>query len=73
LRHVRRGNLLAVAQALRAADPGAKIILAADNDAKTPGNPGLTAAKKAAAAVGGLLAVPPTAGDFNDLQNQDAI
>lgn len=67
------GNLLAVAQAIRAATPGAKIIIAADNDAHTPQNPGLAAAKKAAAAVGGLLAVPPIPGDFNDLQNLEAI
>lgn len=65
------GNLLAVAQAIRTATPGAKVIIAADNDIKTPGNPGLTAAKKAAAAIGGLLAVPPIPGDFNDLQNME--
>jgi putative DNA primase/helicase len=60
------GNLLPVAKALRESDKGKKIILAADNDEKTPGNPGLTAAKKAALAIGGLLAVPPIPGDFND-------
>lgn len=65
------GNLEAVAKAVRAAYPGKKIFIAADNDVKTPGNPGLTAAKKAAQAVGGFLAVPPIAGDFNDLANMD--
>ncbi len=62
------GNLFNVAQAVRAADSRKKIILAADNDLKTPGNPGVTAAKKAALAVGGFLAVPPAAGDFNDME-----
>lgn len=66
------GNLLYVAQAVRAVDPGKKIIIAADNDEKTHGNPGLTAAKKAALAVGGFLAVPPITGDFNDWANRDA-
>ena len=65
------GNLLPVAQAVRAVDPRKKIIIAADNDAKTPGNPGLTAAKKAALAVGGFLAVPPAPGDFNDMANTE--
>ncbi|MEI6267631.1 MAG: toprim domain-containing protein [Methylococcaceae bacterium] len=64
------GNLLPVAQAVRAADPKKKIVLAADNDDLKPGNPGVTAAKKAARAVGGFLAIPPTTGDFNDHTNQ---
>ena len=67
------GNLPAVAGALRAKWPQREIILAADNDAWTPGNPGLTKATEAAKAIGGKLAVPsfpdttskPT--DFNDL------
>ncbi len=65
-------NLFNVATAVRAVAPFKKIILAADNDEKTPGNPGLTAAKNAALAVGGLLAVPPIAGDFNDYENKVA-
>ena len=48
------GNLLHVAKAVRTVDCGKKIIIAADNDEKTPGNPGLTAAKKTALAVGGF-------------------
>lgn len=64
------GNLLSVAQAVRAADPKKKIVLAADNDDKKPGNPGVTAAKKAARAVGGFCCVPPVSGDFNDYANQ---
>ena len=52
------GNLAAVAQALRAKFPRLKLILCADNDATTPGNPGLTKAREAARAVRGYLAVP---------------
>lgn len=68
------GNLLAVAQALRAKLPSIRLIVAADDDNHTPGNPGLTKATEAARAVGGLLAVPDFgserpdgATDFNDL------
>jgi putative DNA primase/helicase len=69
------GNLLPVAQALRAKYPCLTIVLCADDDWKTEGNPGLTAAREAAAAIGGLLAVPEFTGlprgdkdsDFNDL------
>lgn len=52
------GNLLPVAQALRAKFPRLRLVLCADNDAATPGNPGLTAARAAARAVGGLVAYP---------------
>lgn len=60
-------NLMVVAKALRERQPDAWIVLAADNDTETEGNPGLTTARKVAKEVGGLVAVPP-AGDFNDLQ-----
>ena len=60
-------NLMSVAQAVRERSPDAWIVLAADNDTETEGNPGLTTARKVAAEVGGLVAVPPP-GDFNDLQ-----
>ncbi len=59
-------NLLSVAQITRKRLPGAKIILCADNDTKSKGNPGLTKATEAARAVDGLVAVPPISGDFND-------
>ena len=67
------GNLPAVAAALRAKWPARELILAADSDQWTPGNPGLTKATEAAKATGARLAVPsfpdaatnPT--DFNDL------
>jgi putative DNA primase/helicase len=52
------GNLEAVAVALRTKYPALKIIIAADNDHQTPGNPGLTKATAAAQAAGGVLAVP---------------
>ena len=70
------GNLLSVAVALRAEYPSVEIIIAADDDWKTPGNPGLSAARLAAQAVGGRVAKPNFRGlpradkdtDFNDLQ-----
>lgn len=61
------GNLLAVSQVLRRKYPDTELVLCADNDTQTDGNPGLTKAREAAAAVGALLAVPPCHGDFNDL------
>lgn len=68
------GNLLPVAQALRAQHPALKIVVAADDDWQTDGNPGHTKATDAARAIGGWLAVPvfpqgrpPQATDFNDL------
>lgn len=68
------GNLIAVAEAIRAKYPNAKIVLCADDDAGTDGNPGLTKAIEAAEAVNGLVAVPDFgdnrpkgATDFNDM------
>lgn len=52
------GNLETVAVALRTKYPAVKIIIAADDDHQTPGNPGLTKATAAAQAAGGVLAVP---------------
>ena len=68
-------NLLPVAQALRAKYPGAELVIAADDDWMTEGNPGMTAAKKAAQELGALLAIPDFTGldrgpkdtDFNDV------
>lgn len=69
------GNLLAVAQALRAKLPDVLMIVCADDDAKTEENPGLAKAREAAQAIGARLAVPDfgperpaEATDFNDLQ-----
>lgn len=68
------GNLEPVARALRDKLPTAKLILCADDDAATEGNPGMAKATEAARAVDGLLAVPDfgadrpaKATDFNDL------
>ncbi|WP_245616817.1 toprim domain-containing protein [Comamonas granuli] len=52
------GNLLPVARALRAKFPHVRIVVAADDDSQTPGNPGVTKATEAARAVGGFVAVP---------------
>jgi len=60
------GNLLAVAKIAQARHPGARILLAGDNDAHTTGNPGKVEAEQAAAAVSGLVALPPEPGDWND-------
>ena len=74
------GNLDAVARTLRAKLPDARIVLCADDDAATPGNPGRTKATEAARAIGGLVALPDFgpdgpegATDFNDMaQNRGA-
>lgn len=52
------GNLKPVAEIVKAKFPHLKIIICADNDQWTPGNPGLTKATEAARAVNGLLAIP---------------
>jgi len=56
------GNLPAVARALRAKFPALRILVCADDDARTPGNPGVTRAQDAARAVGGAVVVPRFAG-----------
>jgi len=68
------GNLFAVAKAIRAKYPECKIVIAADDDHLTVGNPGVTKARAAAIEVGGAVAVaefgsdrPAGAKDFNDL------
>ena len=52
------GNLEAVARALRNKFPRLALVVCADNDVSTPGNPGLTAGRAAARAVGAALAAP---------------
>lgn len=68
------GNLLPVALALRARYPDLVLVLCADDDAATDGNPGIAKATAAAAVTGGYLAVPDFGedrpawvSDFNDL------
>lgn len=63
------GNLLAVARLVRGMDDPlqpCRVILCADNDEGTAGNPGKTKAEQAAAEIGAKLALPPEAGDWND-------
>ena len=52
------GNLLPVARALRQKFPRIRIVVCADNDIATPGNPGVTKATEAARAVRGYVATP---------------
>jgi putative DNA primase/helicase len=61
------GNLITVAKVMREQYPDARIIVCADDDWKTEGNPGIKAAKAAASAVSALVAVP----DFKDLKDDD--
>lgn len=68
------GNLAPVAHALHKRYPRLQLLIAADDDHATEGNPGLTAARAAALAVGGAVVVPQfpsdrprKATDFNDL------
>ncbi len=74
------GNLLTVAQAMRVKFPSMTIILCADDDNATPGNPGLTRAIIAARSIDGLLAVPEFGDkrllgdtDFNDLHHRQGL
>lgn len=68
------GNLKPVALALRAKYPDLQIIIAADDDRTTDGNPGRTFANAAAAAAGALVTFPEwpadaplSLTDYNDL------
>ena len=67
-------NLRAVAEVLRSELPNVRIVILADDDHRKFGNPGITKAREAAAAVGGATAVsefgpdrPEKATDFNDM------
>lgn len=71
------GNLMHVAMALHKTYPSAFILVCADDDYLTDGNPGVTAAMNAATAVGGGWVKPEFPADregrkltdFNDLQH----
>jgi putative DNA primase/helicase len=52
------GNLLPAAKEMRRLYPGVRIAFAADDDALTQGNPGLTKAREAARQVSGLVVAP---------------
>ncbi|MFL9691747.1 DUF927 domain-containing protein [Aeromonas veronii] len=60
------GNLLAAAEIARRQHPEGQLLICGDNDEATKGNPGKAKAEQAAMAVGGLVALPPAAGDWND-------
>jgi putative DNA primase/helicase len=68
-------NLKPVTEAITRRYPQAEIIICADNDHETEGNPGLTEGRRAAATVGCKLFYPQfdneafTGTDFNDLIN----
>lgn len=72
-----RANLSTVAEIIRPNAQGQRIVVCADNDQFTDGNPGVTDAKRAAAAVMGEVRVPefvdldgkPT--DWNDLHQRE--
>ncbi len=71
------GNLLPVAKVLRDKFPALNIVICADNDQATEGNPGVNKAEGAAGQAGGRVAIPvfdpnesidgKTPTDFNDL------
>lgn len=62
------GNLKPVAENARRLYPDTRIIIAADNDHKTKGNPGVKHAEQAAEAIGADVVIPEGRGtDFNDM------
>jgi putative DNA primase/helicase len=70
------GNLQNIAEVVRSKFKDAKIILCADDDHKTTGNPRLTKAQEVARSIDGLIAIPTfdvdrpdDATDFNDVAN----
>lgn len=70
------GNLMAVAKIMRKKFPNLPIVLCADDDFKTKGNPGLTKATEAANIVDATIAIPEFddnrpdwATDFNDMMH----
>ncbi len=73
------GNLLATAKAFRVKHPDREVIIAADNDQWTEGNPGMSKGTEAAKAIRAKLAAPkftdatthPT--DFNDLHQHQGL
>lgn len=59
------GNLKPVAEALRKSQPAARLLICADDDRNTEGNPGQCHAQAAAEAVGGMVAIPAFSDDDN--------
>ena len=68
------GNLKPVAMTLRRKYPDIRLVICADDDTSTEGNPGMTKANAAAETVNAAVAVPVFGGsdgtDFNDLHQQ---
>lgn len=69
------GNLMAVARAVRARFPAARIVICGDDDADDPDNPGRRKAEAAALEVGGVAVFPSVGAegvklDWNDLHVQ---
>ena len=74
------GNLAAVARTIREAHPTARLIVCADDDFETPGNPGLKLATDAARESAARLAMPTFGAgrlsgetDFNDLNRKQGL
>lgn len=67
------GNLVKVAQGAREHFPDAQIIIAADNDRHTPGNPGLTQALKAARQVQAIVMTPQFPEGVDGTDYNDAV
>jgi putative DNA primase/helicase len=74
------GNLEAVAKALRRKLPDKPMLICADDDVETAGNPGRTKAEAAATATGAAVVFPLFAGergdkqtDFNDLHQAEGL
>lgn len=63
------GNLMSVGRAVRRHLPRARIVVCADNDWQTEGNPGIKHARATASEINGRIVIPPQiAGtDFNDM------
>ena len=66
------GNLLPVCHALSDRYVSHELIICADNDTNTLGNPGITKATEAAKAVGAKVIIPPVSGDFNDFFRENS-
>lgn len=72
------GNLIKVAQKVREKNPEVKLVIAADNDTLTDGNPGLTQAKEAARITRSYIACPKfevetDGGKFSDFNDMHAL
>ncbi|MFP4063370.1 MAG: VapE domain-containing protein, partial [Halochromatium sp.] len=71
------GNLIAAMRNLQRQLPGVQLVVCADNDCASPGNPGVTKGREAAAKLRARFAVPVLAdgssGDFNDLHVSEGL